>query len=158
MTLALLCPSTLLAQDFMGLRLGMSASDAFKITGKHVDLASYKVIGGKKIVNDTIALGDCGAYFRRSIAFDTLQRLKVVGLTYRDNPVDIEDVRTCTLNWLEKKYGTPEIDSLTNDTVDTYIWRAEDAMITMDSRPYNERHSFVLVYFFRREMVARKED
>lgn len=142
----------------MGLRLGMSPSEAFKVTGKQVDLSNYKVIAGKRIVNDTIALGDCGSYFRRSIAFDTLQRLKVVGLTYRDNPVDIEGVRTCTLNWLEKTYGTPEIDSLSNDTVDTYIWRSADAMITMDSRPYNERHSFVLVYFFRREMVARKED
>jgi hypothetical protein len=158
LTLALLCPATLFAQDFMGLRLGMTSKEAFKVTGKKVDLTGYKVIGGKKIVNDTIGIGECNAYFRRSIAFDSLQRLKVVGLTYRSGPNDIEDVKTCTLNWLEKKYGKPEIDSLTNDTVDTYIWREADATITMDSRPYNERHSFVLVYFFRSDMVATKED
>jgi hypothetical protein len=156
--MALLCPASVFAQDFMGLRLGMSAKEAFKVTGKALDLSTYKVIAGKQIVNDTIEVGDCDAYFRRSIAFDSLQRLKVVGLTYRTNPIDVEDVRKCTLGWLEMQYGTPEIDSLTNDTVDTYIWRADDAMITMDSRPYNERHSFVMVYFFRREMVARKED
>jgi hypothetical protein len=158
LTLALLCPATVFAQDFMGLRLGMSPDEAFKVTGKQVDLSTYKVIGGKRIVNDTIEISDCNAYFRRSIAFDSLQRLKVVGLTFRSNPVGIEDVRTCTLSWLEQKYGKPEIDSLTNDTVDTYIWQKADATITMDSRPYNERHSFVMVYFFRSDMVATKED
>jgi hypothetical protein len=142
----------------MGLRLGMSANDAFKITGKNVDLSKYKVIGGKRIVNDTFSLADCGAHFRRSIGFDSLQKLKVVGLTYRSDSAEIAKVRECTLNWLQASYGQPSIDSTTNDTVDTYIWRAADAMITMDSRPYNERHSFVLVYFFRREMVARKEN
>ncbi len=141
----------------MGLRLGMSANEAFEVTGKFVDLSRLKVIGGKRIVNDTVGLPDCGAAFRRSIAFDSLQKLKVVGLTYRSDSATIVDVKECTLGWLQDHYGRPEIDSTTNDTVNTYIWRAADAMITMDTRPYNERHSFVLVYFFRREMVATKD-
>ena len=142
----------------MGLRLGMSANDAFRITGKSVDLSTYKVISGKRIVNDTIALADCGASFRRSIAFDSSQKLKVIGLTYRSDSARIAKVKDCTFDWLVAQYGKPEIDSTTEDTVDTYVWQAADAVITMDSRPYNERHSFVLVYFFRREMVAKKED
>jgi hypothetical protein len=157
-TLALACPATTFAQDFMGLRLGMPASEAFEVTGRDVDLSSFPVISGKRIVNDTIPIGDCGAYFRRSIAFDTLQRLKVVGLTHRTHPAKVEAVKECVLNWLTKEYGDPEIDSLTNDTVDMYVWRSADAMITMDSRPYNERHSFVLVYYLASERVARKED
>lgn len=140
------------------MRIGMSAKEAFKITGRSVDLSTYKVIGGKRIVNDTIELSNCGVRFRRSMAFDSSQRLKVVGLTYRSDSTENVRVRNCTLGWLQATYGRPEIDSITNDTVDTYIWRADDAMITMDARPYNERHSFVLVYFFRREMVATKED
>jgi hypothetical protein len=142
----------------MGLRLGMSANDAFRITGMSVDLSTYKVISGKRIVNDTIALADCGASFRRSIAFDSLQKLKVVGLTYRSDSSRIARVRDCTYDWLVGQYGSPVIDSTTEDTVDTYMWQAADAVITMDARPYNERHSFVLVYFYRREIVANKED
>jgi hypothetical protein len=142
----------------MGLRLGMSANDAFRITGKSVDLSTYKVISGKRIVNDTIAIAECGARFRRSIAFDSLQKLKVVGLTYRSDSAKIAKVKDCTYEWLVGQYGKPEIDSVTEDTVDMYIWRAADAVITMDARPYNERHSFVLVYFYRREIVANREE
>lgn len=158
MTMLLCCPATVFAQDFMGLKLGMSPNETFEITGREVDISRYPVISGKRIVSDTIPIGECSAYFRRSIAFDTLQRLKVIGLTHRTHPAKVEAVKACMLKWLTADYGEPEIDSLTNDTVDMYVWRTADAVVTMDSRPYNERHSFVLVYFYGSERVARKED
>ena len=142
----------------MDLRLGMSPLEAEAVTGKSIQLAHLKAIKGKKIVNDTIALSECATEFRRSIAFDSLQRLSVIGLTHRTNAKQAEVVKECMEAWLTTIYGIPSIDSVTNDTVQMQIWRTGDTMITMDARPYNERHSFVSIYYFRRELTARKEN
>lgn len=132
----------------MGFRLGMPSDEVLGKLGKNVDLNTVRVISGKKILNDTISFPSCGQQFRRSVGFDADHRLSAIGLTHRTDSIQCEAIKTCVLEYLEEKFGSPAID--TADTVVVYTWKFDKAIITLDAKDYNERDWFVQVYYFER--------
>ncbi len=133
---------------FLDLKIGMDGERALSILQRPMDLlTNAPLIAGKRIINDTLAFGNCNIPMRRSIALDSGNMLRVVGLTYRGTSEDISGKEACALSWLTNKYGPPTgTDTLAE--VPIYKWVMGSTQLTLETKGYNEKDFFILIYYY----------
>jgi hypothetical protein len=134
---------------FLGLLVGMKTPSALLIVSKNADaLAHVKMRSGQRIISDTIPISDCELSMKRSLGFDSTNTLTAVGLTYKTTPDHIADARDCAFQWLQKKYGHPTFESVT-DSITQEIWQYDGVKLTLEAKQYNPHDVFVLIYYYK---------
>jgi hypothetical protein len=142
-------PTMLRAQSsFFGLSIGMSSHEALAKLRKPIDaLEHIKAHGGQRVLTDTCPLTFCKLAIRRSLGFDTTDRLKGIGLTYKTTEDDIKEARDCAFTWLSNTYGPPSAEeSVGGNTKE--VWHLGKARLTLEAKNYNPRDYFVLIYYY----------
>ncbi len=140
---------------FLGLKVGMKATDALPVIGKNPDmLERVKAHDGQRVVSDFLPISDCELTMRRSLGFDSSETLTAIGLTYKTTPDRIEDARDCAFQWLTKMYGPPmtvaHVDSVTQE-----VWHYDEVKLTLEARQYNSHDVFVLIYYYKEDKNGR---
>jgi hypothetical protein len=135
---------------FWNLHLGMPAQEVLALTGHSVsELAARPIVSGRRILNDTVAWTACNLPVRRSLAFDTLERLDVIGITYRTRPEHTRELTQCMLGTLEDEYGKQSCDSLGMSVV--HRWVVDASTIEFEAKAYNDQDTFLMVYMYGQE-------
>jgi hypothetical protein len=151
-------PSMLRAQStFFGLSVGMSSHEALTKLRKPADaLENVKPHGGKRILTDTCPLTFCKLPIRRSIGFDTTDRLKGIGLTYKTSADFVKEARDCAFTWLSNTYGPPSSEEKDGGATRD-VWHLGKARLTLESKNYNPKDFFVLIYYYSDYSAASPE-
>jgi len=151
-------PAMLRAQStFFGLTVGMSSHEALLKLKKPVDaLEHIKPHGGQRILADTCPLTFCKLPIRRAIGFDSTDRLKGIGLTYKTTSDFVKEARDCAFTWLSNTYGPPTSEEGDGATVKD-VWHLGKARLTLESKNYNPKDYFVLIYYYSDYSAASPE-
>ena len=142
---------------FLGFKLGMPARAALHAARKNpYALDHVKSHGGQRVLSDTVAITDCNLAFRRSLGFDDHGKLTAVGFMYKTTPERVDSARACAYRWLKHIYGTPTDERMRADTKQE-VWNFGNARITLESKGYNPRDYFVLIYYYEASMEKQDE-
>ena len=135
--------------NFLGLQIGMKATDALIVAGKKPNVfQTAKPHSGEIVISDTLPISSCSLDMRRSLGFDTSGTLTAVGLTYKTDADHIAQARSCAFDWLKETYGEPT-GTAVRDSVLQSVWKFSNAVLTCESRNYNSRDYFVLIYYYK---------
>lgn len=136
--------------DFFGFKIGMPAAAALKLSGKNPHaLDALPLREGQRVLSDTVAIASCDLPVRRSLGFDSTNRLTAIGYTYKTTPEAIETLRECAYQWLVKSFGPPTEEAV-RDSTSQEVWRlGQHDEITFETRAYNSHDVFLLIYYFR---------
>lgn len=140
---------------FLGLWIGMKASVALPVASKRADALEYVTAhSGQRVISDSLTLTHCSFPMRRSLGFDTSGTLTAVGLTYKTTQEHIAQDSDCAFQWLAKAYGAPTGEA-ERDGVTQEVWQYDGVKLTFETRQYNSRDVFVLIYYYKDEKVGK---
>lgn len=141
---------------FLGLHLGMKASAAMRHEGKDPDaFRRINAHSGERVFSDTLLLTSCKMAMRRSLGFDSVERLTAIGLTYKTTPGRIQEARDCAYRWLSKRYGPATAETI-RDSTKQEVWKLGPAQITLEAKGYNPTDYFVLIYYYKEISPAKQ--